>query len=184
MLSIISPVHKTSAPYLIETYASLMSNDYTDWQWVLVPNRGGEIPEQIAHAPRVKIVPTHDDEGEVNSIGRLKRFACAQADGDVLVELDADDLLLPWSLRKIAAAFENPATAMVYSNDCEFQDGSWESRAYSEYWGWRSRDFFWQGHARSSRWSLVALRALTPGNLVPVGVSLVTDAQHGHRSVS
>jgi len=147
LLSIISPVHKTSAPYLLETYKSLLSNDYTDWQWVLVPNRGGEIPEQIAAAPRVKIVPTHDDEGPVNSIGRLKRFACEQADGDVLIELDADDLLLPWSLRKIAEAFENPATAMVYSNDCEFTDGTWESRAYSSYWGWKSRDFFWQGHA-------------------------------------
>lgn len=148
MISIITPVHAKSMKYLRETHISLLDQiNAPEWEWVLVPNAGGIVPEEVSTDPHVKIHPIEDDEDKTyNGIGRLKNFACAKASGSILVELDADDLLTPTALRTVHEAFGDPMVKMVYSNDAEFRDGTWESQAYSEYWGWRSKPFFWKGH--------------------------------------
>jgi glycosyltransferase involved in cell wall biosynthesis len=142
MISILTPVHSTSAPFLMEAYQSLLTQTYTDWQWVLCENNGGKVPTEIAHNQKVKVFSLPDDAG----IGMLKRTCAYKASGDILVELDADDLLTVDALRRIADAFTDPDTAMVYSNDAEFHQDTWESNTYGEYWGWHSRPFMWHGH--------------------------------------
>ncbi len=149
LISVITPVHAKSAPFLQETYPSLLAQTFADWEWVVCPNAGGTIPDNIAADPRVRVRPIADDSGAEqghNHIGRIKFTAFSFGRGDILVELDADDLLTPNALERIAIAFADPNIAMVYSNDAEFKHETWESNAYSEYWGWRSRDFLWQGH--------------------------------------
>jgi len=148
MISVITPVHNTSAPYVRDAYRSLQAQTYKEWEWILVPNNGGRVPKGIATNAKVAVYPIADDdpEGRHNRIGRLKNFACSKAQGEILLELDADDILMPTALRKIRDAFKDPAVVMVYTNDAEFREGTWESHAYSEYWGWRSRPFFYQGH--------------------------------------
>lgn len=146
MISIITPVHKTSAPYLKEAYKSLRDQTVKNWEWVICPNRGGKVIKKIAGDPRVRVIPVPDDTSQYNSIGRIKNFACTWAKGDILVELDADDLLTPTALMKIADAFRDKKIVMAYSNSAEFRHGTWESKGYSEYWGWRSRPFKWGDH--------------------------------------
>lgn len=152
MISIITPTHKTSSPYLPEAYDSVVAQTHTDWEWVIVTNAGGSVPPNIENDARVNVYPIEDDfsscpEGqERNSIGRLKKFAAQQAKGDIIVELDADDLLTPNALESIHAAFEDNGVAMVYSNSADFRNNTWESEGYSDYWGWRNRPFFYQGH--------------------------------------
>ncbi len=146
-ISVITPVHAKSSRFLDDAYGSLLKQSFADWQWVIVPNNGGKVPDHIAADPRVLVRPTEDDDPEHNKIGRLKGFACAQATGEVLVELDADDMLVPGALQEVWAAFQDPATAMVYSNSAEFVSDTWEPCSYSAHYGWVTRPFFFDGHA-------------------------------------
>jgi len=148
MISIITPVHKASQSYLSETYKSVKTQTFEDWEWIIVENNGGKVPAKITKDKQVKVFTVEDDDPDKkhNKIGRLKGFAASQAKGDILVELDADDLLLPNALEEIQIAFSDKNIAMVYSNNAEFKDKTWKSNAYSEYWGWRSRVFVYQEH--------------------------------------
>jgi len=148
MISILTPVHKASEQYLSEAYESLTTQTLPDWEWIIITNGGGTVSEDLIRDKKIKIFPVEDDDpkGEYNCIGRLKKYAASQAQGEILVELDADDILMPDSLEEIRRAFEDPAVAMVYSNSAEFKQETWESSAYSNYWGWQSRPFFYNGH--------------------------------------
>lgn len=149
MISVITPVHQLSLPFLREAYESLVKQTFADWQWVLVANGGAEIPDDLAQDRRVLPFRVGDDgvQGRHNRIGRLKKFGVSQSAGEILVELDADDILVAHALERVAGAFADPETAMVYSNAAEFKTGTWENHVYSEYWGWRSRLFSWNGYA-------------------------------------
>jgi len=143
MISVFTPVHKTSAPFLLDAYKGMMSQTYTDWEWVICLNNGGYIDEAIKD-PRIKVISIEDVEHY--SIGRLKKFCCDNAKGEILVELDADDILTPDALGSILAAFQDEKVQMVYSNSAAFDDGTWKASTFSEYWGWRSRPFIFEGH--------------------------------------
>lgn len=140
MLSIITPVHEKSSKYVKEAYESLLTQ-IVDWEWVIVLNNNGFIDDEIRKDERVRVLPF-----EANTIGALKRFGALSAKGEIIVELDADDMLTQDALYEIQKAFEDSDVRMVYSNSAEFYEGTWESYGYSEYWGWRRRDFFWEGH--------------------------------------
>lgn len=145
MISIITPIYHKSLPYLHETYASLLQQTYSDWEWVAVLNNGGSVPENIQMDSRVKIFTLEDSADDYN-IGKLKAFACSKASGSILVELDSDDILLPTALEEIIAAFEDSKVVMVYSNSASFNTDTWESPKFSEYYGWKSRPFFYKEH--------------------------------------
>ena len=140
-LSVFTPHWKATNPYIMECYASLCAQTYTDWEWIVVLNNGGEVSQNIRDDKRVLI--KHHDSG---SIGALKRIACEASGGDVYVELDADDLLTPDALAEIAQAFSDPEVSFVHSNSARFTDKTWEAQGYSSYWGWRSRPFVYEGH--------------------------------------
>ena len=147
MISITTPVYHKSVPFLDDTYNSLLEQTHKDWEWVIVLNNGGSVPEHIANDPKVKQFTVGDDEDpNHNKIGRLKNFACSQAQGDILVELDADDLLMPTALADIIEAFKDPKGAMVYSNGANFQHDTWESPTFGKEFGWESRPFFYNNH--------------------------------------
>ncbi len=142
MLSIITPLHKPYERYIRECYESF--RDQKSWEWIVVENAGGKLPDDIKADPRVRTVTASDEEG-YNSIGRLKAFGASHASGDILVELDGDDLLTPDALATIKSVFVDSSVAMAYSNSAHF-DANWKSSGYSDYYGWRSRPFFYQGH--------------------------------------
>ncbi len=144
LLSVFTPVHPASLPYIDEAYKSLLAQDYARWEWVILANGGAEIPPHVARDPRVRLI-SHTGKG--GNVGQLKRAACERCTGDVLVELDADDLLTPDALTCIAQAFADPTVMFAYSNDAEFADATWEPHVYSDYYGWQTRPFEYQGHA-------------------------------------
>ncbi len=148
-VSVITPVNDTS--YLNETYDSLVCQSEAHWEWVLVPNGGAVIPDNISSDRRVKVVPFADKSERFYrdgrfSIGALKRFACAKAMGDVIVELDADDLLVPDALEKIENVFTDDAVVFAYSNDALFESGTWKPVEFGTAYGWESRTFEYSGH--------------------------------------
>lgn len=147
MISIITPFSKTHEPYLQEAYESIKEQTYRDFEWVLVPNGGGVVPDNIKAEPWVKI---YDFPGQVLPdgrcrIGELKRFACQKAVGEIIAEFDADDMLMPTCLEKVAKGIDEGAV-FVYSNNADFEDGTWKSRTFGPYYGWESRPFEYKGH--------------------------------------
>ena len=148
MISIITPVHKIGSLYLEDSFRQIVKQTYRgDWEWLIGLNNGGSVPGYIERNDHVRVITLKDElENGRNKIGRLKRSLASDAEGDILVELDADDMLTVDALAEIAESFKDPSIHMVYSNSAEFREGSWESHTYSEYWGWRSRNFTFKSH--------------------------------------
>ena len=141
MIAILTPAHPTSAPWLLQTYQSLLQQTLTTWTWILLPNNGATIPTAITADSRVRIFPGPD----TNHIGALKHTAASHAKANILVELDADDLLTPNALLTITTAFDDPSIHMVYSNSASFDDAG-NSTRYNPAENWRYRDYRHNNH--------------------------------------
>lgn len=137
LVSVFTPTHHPV--FLPQLYESLREQTYPDWEWVIIADRV-KIPD--FHDPRVKV---HEFEYGHGKVGALKRFACQMSRGEILVEVDHDDLLTGDCLEEVVKAFTDPETVMVYSNFAQV-DMSWNPRTWSEYYGWRFRDFVYEGH--------------------------------------
>jgi glycosyltransferase involved in cell wall biosynthesis len=135
LLSLFTPTHNPK--YLPDAYDSLKRQDYTNWEWVLIPNgeKPVEIPEAIRKDPRVRI----GTDPKTSKIGALKLHACNAAKGDAFIEFDHDDLLVPGTLKKVASAIDGGA-GFVFSDVAVFNNGKLESWAYHPSHGWDSYD--------------------------------------------
>ena len=98
--SLITPTHKVT-PYLFELYDSILAQTHEDWEWVLWLNGNAQIsdlPINIKSNPKVRVFKFH---GENNNIGFHKNQAFNLGTGDVLVEMDHDDILIKNCLEKL-----------------------------------------------------------------------------------
>jgi glycosyltransferase involved in cell wall biosynthesis len=138
MISVITPHYAGTNQYIGDCYRSLREQTYEDWQWVIVLNNGGALPPLIYDDERVKTVPFDSEK-----LGALKRAACENANGEMIAELDVDDMLLPNALEEVCEALNEAPFA--YSNSARFKP-NWESPHYSEYWGWKHRPFKYNGY--------------------------------------
>jgi glycosyltransferase involved in cell wall biosynthesis len=133
-ISIFTPTH--DGKHLLEAYESLVRQTVHDWEWVIVPNGAALIPIEIMNDQRVKVEPAPELTGKV---GALKKFAVAHCTGDILVELDHDDMLAPEALAEIHAAMVAGAT-FVYSDFANFRhDGT--SEVYNPAHGWETYQY-------------------------------------------
>lgn len=139
MITVFTPTH--DAKFLNDCHRSLDAQTHTDWEWVVVPNGGAALPDPLLQDPRVRIVPA--PEG-MTGVGAVKRFACGQADGDILVELDHDDWLLPHALDEIQKAFDaRPDVALVYSDFSYIEtDGTPSPFKYEGRWNYSSEEVY------------------------------------------
>jgi O-antigen biosynthesis protein len=143
MISVFTPLSQSGNGYIGETWKTLKSQTYTDWEWVVLENNGGQLPKKIARDPRVRL---YEEKLAGGNIGALKRQCCKLAQGDVLLELDHDDLLHDCALEETAKAFEDPIVDFVYSDTAEFHDGTWAPNVYRTDCGWSSYEVYFQGH--------------------------------------
>lgn len=137
MISVITPTNNGS--FLRKAYGSLLNQSFDDWEWIIVPNGGAHI--KSGGDPRIRIVEA--PEGLAGNVGALKRFACSQATGEILVELDHDDLLMPGALAAIKQAFDEHPVGMVYGN-CARVNSDWSPSLFGDGYGfeYRKRDAF------------------------------------------
>lgn len=132
--SIITPTHKTE--YLPDLYRTLSNQTYTDWEWILYLNGSADentLTSDILSDERVLVY--HDVPCDQSSnVGYLKNKAFHLGTGDVLVEMDHDDVLVPTCLEELEKAYrENPDVGFVFSDDFKLTD---EFSPYGKYWGW------------------------------------------------
>ena len=113
--SIITPSHNQK--YLRELYDSIAAQTYENWEWILWLNNAlyeEDLDEEIREDERVKIFRTDDPS---TSVGYHKHHAFHEGTGDILVEVDHDDILLPECLEELNKAYnENPEVGFVYTN--------------------------------------------------------------------
>jgi glycosyltransferase involved in cell wall biosynthesis len=112
LVSVFTPSHDTR--FLGDCHQSLVEQTYGDWACEGVLNGGARDWQPSSPDERVRVVR----ESASGGVGAVKRSACALARGEVLVELDHDDLLTRTCLAEVVGAFEvHPEATLVYS-DC------------------------------------------------------------------
>ena len=130
--SIITPAHKKT-PYLIVLYNSIAAQTYENWEWVLWLNNDlneKDLPQKIVEDERVKIYRT---EEKSTSVGYHKHHAFHKGEGDVLVEVDSDDIITPNCLEELNKAYQDSEIGFVYSDVAILDD---DFVPYNESHGW------------------------------------------------
>jgi len=141
--SIITPTHNQKDPtFLLELYASIVNQTYTDWEWILYLNgkcQVRHIPESIRLNSKVRIVRT-----EINNtnVGAVKQAAFSLGEGSVLVEVDHDDILTEDCLEELNQAFQDPEVGFAYSDDAVYHMTD-TFIPYNPAFGWTHRDYKW-----------------------------------------
>jgi glycosyltransferase involved in cell wall biosynthesis len=130
-VSVFSPSHQSR--FLDDCLASLLAQTFEDWEWIVILNQGARW-RPVKEDPRVRVIIND----ELVGVGASKRFACIEARGEILVELDHDDELRSDALELIVAAFErHPEAAFVYSDAAQIaEDGSRDDSRWDEAHGW------------------------------------------------
>jgi len=142
--SVFTPTHRPE--FLRSAFTSLKAQSCGDWEWLLQPNGGVTIPSKITQDPRVVVLPNSESE----YVGALKKQACAAARGEILVELDHDDLLLPETLGELSTAFADKSIGFAYSDaiHCDLQFKPTE--LYDSAFGWSYRSVKIAGNTLAS----------------------------------
>lgn len=144
-VSFFTPTHDPK--FLPETYVSLQRQSVQDWEWVILPNgSSGSIPDTVREDPRVLVI---DRPNVGTNIGALKRAAADAASGDILVELDHDDMLMPGKTIEAVREKFLQGAGFVYSDAAVFRykpalphnlepDPEYRPFAYDPQHGWQT----------------------------------------------
>lgn len=149
-LSIITPSHDST--HLDELKQSIMDNVHQDWEWIVLLNNGAQY---TATDQRIRIIRSTQ---QTTFVGALKKEACNYATGEVIVEVDHDDMITPDCLTEINSAFQDTEIGFAYSDNAKLSDSF---RPYNPEYGWTHKPFIWRGKQLISMNS----QRLTPGRL-------------------
>lgn len=141
--SIITPTNLKNS-FLEELYQSLVNQTFPDWEWILFLNGESseeKIPFYFSKDSRVKIYKSQEDS---KNIGFIKNKAFSLGTGDILVELDHDDILLPNCLEKLVNAFQDKEVGFVYSNTAMYHHKN-EFIPFNPTIGWTHSKIKWNG---------------------------------------
>ena len=151
--SLITPTHNPK--YISELYESIKDQTYELWEWVIWVNGGissEDLPQEIRDDSRVRI---GSSSLETSSVGQIKHLAFSLGAGDVLVEVDHDDLLTPDCLEELNAAFQDEEIGFVFSDDAKLTENF---TPYNKDLGWTHYKYEHQGR------ELTAMRTSQPNS--------------------
>lgn len=130
-VSVFTPSHEPK--FLNDAYESLRKQTFTNWEWIILLNNNS--PDWVApEDPRVKI---HKID-KIKGIGEAKKICCDIAQGEILVELDHDDILSHNALQSIVIKFiQNPDAVFVYSDFAQInENGTPNNDEFAFQFGW------------------------------------------------
>ena len=130
--SVFTPSHRPR--FLDECLETLQAQTCPDWEWIVLLNNGARWrPARPDERVRVEIADN------LRGVGAVKRRACELTRGEILVELDHDDLLAKACLAELGKAFDShPEAVFVYSNTAQItEDGKREDSRFDESFGWQ-----------------------------------------------
>jgi glycosyltransferase involved in cell wall biosynthesis len=137
-VSVIIPAHNAAAT-LAETLDSVFAQTYTDWEAIVADDASTDNTAAIAAAyrPRVSCVRTERNLG----IGGARNLSIAQATGELIALLDADDFWLPEYLERQVARYDDAVArgenvGVVCCDAYELDPRGRRTHTYSERGGW------------------------------------------------
>jgi glycosyltransferase involved in cell wall biosynthesis len=139
IISIFTPTHNSS--FLPEIYKSLQTQTDQNWEWVIIYNHDAKVIN--FNDERVKGYFANDLP---EWVGPLKARACEKATGDIFIELDHDDLLMPSAVEEVRKAFEDQEIGFVYSNTIHATGDYAKIQRFDEIYGWKYREVVFQDH--------------------------------------
>jgi len=130
--SIITPTHKNSL-FIKELYDSILKQTHTDWEWIIYIN-GSATHDHLEFLKTDKRVKIYCDFSNNTNVGYHKNKAFFLGTGDILVEADHDDILMPTCLEKLAKVYiNNKDVGFVYSDNAKLSDNF---KPYGSAYGW------------------------------------------------
>jgi len=135
--SIITPSHRITS-HLEELYDSIVSQTYKDWEWILYLNGEADkkdLPNKIVRNKRVRII---ESGVKTDNVGKVKHEAFHMGTGDILVEVDHDDLLHEKCLEALAEEFSDDKVGFVYTNCLIYDTRGGDKIFYNEDCGWNN----------------------------------------------
>jgi SAM-dependent methyltransferase len=130
-MSIFTPSHDVR--YLKELEETILAQTHSDWEWVILLNNGAKYESTDK---RIRVVKSNQ---YTTSVGALKKEACSYCTGDVLVEVDHDDLLTNNCLEELNKVFEaEQDVGFVYSDNAKLSDSF---IPYNKAYGWTHKSF-------------------------------------------
>jgi glycosyltransferase involved in cell wall biosynthesis len=144
-LSIITPTHRLT--HIEELYKSIKNQTYEDWEWVLYLNGKAKrkfLSREIEKDPRVSIYVDYDKHPKSTNVGYIKNKAFHLGKGEILLEVDHDDLITSDCLSDVAKTFkEHPKAGFVFSHAAIIQE---DGIPFDSFFGWASPyQFEWEG---------------------------------------
>ncbi len=136
-VSIFTATHDSK--YLADAYASIKDQAFDEWV-VLYNNGAKPIDFNDNRIKGIKISLPGDN------VGLYKKLACDNCTGDILVELDHDDLLLPDAVATVRQIFTDPEIGFMYSNALYTNMELGKLNRYDNAYGWQYRETMFQGH--------------------------------------
>lgn len=140
MISVITATYNTTPEQLARAWASLKAQTYTEWEWVIFddsPEDNFEVyrfVQGLCTDERYRITVGKPNTAYGRGIGNAKKIAFSGGRGEILVELDHDDELMPDCLQEIFDAFQDPEVGFVFSDWAEVLP-SGEYFKYCSGWG-------------------------------------------------
>jgi glycosyltransferase involved in cell wall biosynthesis len=136
MISVITPTYETDPGVLARTWTSLKNQTHTDWEWVVWDDSVSDNTYRQLYGycnDERYTINLHRSHKNIGNIGMVKLSAFMQGNGDLLVELDHDDELVPTALEELWEAYLLNSAEFFYSNCCEINSAG-ESCKYPEGW--------------------------------------------------
>ena len=132
LVSVFTPSH--NARFLDDCYRSLARQTFRDWEWVVLLNGGAKAWSPPERDDRVKVT-----RGKFPpKVGAAKRAACELCSGEILFELDHDDIITSTCLQEVHDAFKvDDDTVLVFSDFAQIsEDGSPNHDRFNPAMGW------------------------------------------------
>lgn len=119
-ISIITP-SLNQGEFIEETILSVLSQDYPCLEYLVMDGGSSDNTVNVLekYSDQIKWV-SEPDKGQTNAINKGLRLT----DGSIVGYLNADDLLLPGSLRRVADAFTQYPGVMWTTGKCRIIDGN------------------------------------------------------------
>ncbi len=134
LVSIISPSYN-QASYLERTILSVIEQDYTPLEYLIVDGESGDGSVEIIqkYADQLAWWVSERDAGQAEAINK----GLSRARGEVIAWLNSDDLFLPGAVTRAVSALEaNPELGMVFGDAITINDqGQPLSRLTFDDWG-------------------------------------------------
>jgi O-antigen biosynthesis protein len=134
-ISIFTPTHNPR--YLRQLYDSIKNQGF--YEWVILA-QGCEIPKFNDNRVKVYNTPKLGD----HYVGALKLQCCKHCTGDILMEVDHDDLLVSTAIEECKKAFEDSEVGFVYSDTANFRNEFEKTGRYNPAHGWVYESFHFE----------------------------------------